>query len=217
MIQAQDSLNKALVAVDPDPGGGGRAKGLLALSSDLKLHTLQKCFDLEPYRGLAKLTDEQMAAAAAPAKAAEAASAQAAVKPRVVAFGPPGSGKGTQCKRLVAEYGCVHLSTGDMLRAAAAADPPTEAGAAAAEAMAAGGLVPDEVITVRLRRHTPQSRFPTAPAHPPLFPRPSSSTASPPPTAPPRGGSSTGSRARARRPRPSGRRRSPRCRRCASR
>eukprot|EP01044_Picomonas_judraskeda_P038271 COSAG03_NODE_17786_length_368_cov_0.754647_1_plen_48_part_10 len=39
---------------------------------------------------------------------------------RIVIAGPPASGKGTQCENIVALYDVVHLSTGDMLRAAVA-------------------------------------------------------------------------------------------------
>ena len=63
---------------------------------------------------------------------------------RVVLLGPPGAGKGTQAQALVARYGIVQLSTGDMLRAAVAAGTPV--GLKAKDIMARGALVPDEVV-----------------------------------------------------------------------
>ncbi|QWG15316.1 adenylate kinase [Bradyrhizobium sediminis] len=63
---------------------------------------------------------------------------------RLILLGPPGSGKGTQAQRLVARYGIVQLSTGEMLRAAVAAQTPV--GVKAQHIMAAGGLVPDEIV-----------------------------------------------------------------------
>ncbi|WP_166297351.1 adenylate kinase [Bradyrhizobium sp. 2S1] len=63
---------------------------------------------------------------------------------RLILLGPPGSGKGTQAQRLVHKHGIVQLSTGEMLRAAAAAGTPV--GLQAKEIMANGGLVPDEVV-----------------------------------------------------------------------
>ena len=62
----------------------------------------------------------------------------------LVVFGPPGSGKGTQAKILQEKYSWPQLSTGDMLRAAIAAG--TELGKTCQAIMAAGELVPDEVV-----------------------------------------------------------------------
>ena len=63
---------------------------------------------------------------------------------RLILLGPPGSGKGTQAQRLIHRYGIVQLSTGEMLRAAVAAQTPV--GLKAKDIMASGGLVPDDVV-----------------------------------------------------------------------
>jgi len=63
---------------------------------------------------------------------------------RVVILGRQGAGKGTQCAMLVERYGLIHVSTGDMLRAAVAAG--TELGQKADAIMKAGELVSDEIM-----------------------------------------------------------------------
>jgi adenylate kinase len=62
----------------------------------------------------------------------------------LILLGPPGAGKGTQAARLKARYEIAHLSTGEMLREAVAAG--TAVGREAKDIMAAGRLVPDELI-----------------------------------------------------------------------
>jgi len=62
----------------------------------------------------------------------------------IVLFGAPGSGKGTQSKKIIKKYNLVHLSTGDILRAEIEAN--TKIGQEAKEHMKGGGLVPDELV-----------------------------------------------------------------------
>lgn len=61
-----------------------------------------------------------------------------------ILLGPPGSGKGTQAKRVETEFGVPHISTGDILRDHVARD--TDLGRRAHEYMEAGELVPDQLI-----------------------------------------------------------------------
>ena len=62
----------------------------------------------------------------------------------IILFGPPGSGKGTQSEKLIADYGLKHLSTGDLLRSEIAQQTPL--GLEAKSIMDRGQLVPDAVV-----------------------------------------------------------------------
>ncbi len=61
----------------------------------------------------------------------------------IILMGPPGAGKGTQAKKIIASYDIPHISTGDMFREAIKAG--TDMGKAAAIYINRGDLVPDEV------------------------------------------------------------------------
>ena len=62
----------------------------------------------------------------------------------LIFLGPPGAGKGTQAKKLIDRFGIPQLSTGDVLRKAVADGTPL--GLQAKPLMAAGQLVPDEIV-----------------------------------------------------------------------
>lgn len=68
---------------------------------------------------------------------------------RIVMLGAPGSGKGTQAKRIESDFGLCQISTGDLLRQAVA--DQTELGLRAKEAMDAGNLVSDEIVLGMIR------------------------------------------------------------------
>ncbi len=68
---------------------------------------------------------------------------------RWIVLGPPGSGKGTQAKRLAAAHSANHLSTGDILRAEVAKG--SDVGTEAKAFMERGELVPDNVIIRMIR------------------------------------------------------------------
>ena len=72
-----------------------------------------------------------------------------------IIFGPPGSGKGTQAARIENEFNLAHLSTGQILRAEVARG--TEIGKEVARSMAAGDLVPDDLIVSIVRQRLPAS------------------------------------------------------------
>jgi adenylate kinase len=64
--------------------------------------------------------------------------------PRIVLLGKQGAGKGTQAARLSSHYGVVHLSTGDLFRAAVSEGTPV--GTEVQHYLDTGELVPDEIV-----------------------------------------------------------------------
>ena len=73
---------------------------------------------------------------------------------RIVLLGAPGSGKGTQAKKLQADRGLPQISTGDLLRAAVAAQTPL--GVQAKAAMESGNLVSNEIVLAMIRERLDQ-------------------------------------------------------------
>jgi adenylate kinase len=71
------------------------------------------------------------------------------VPPNVLLLGVQGSGKGTQARRIAAEYGIPHIATGDLLRAEIGA--VTEFGRRVKSILDRGELVPDETMTEFIR------------------------------------------------------------------
>jgi adenylate kinase len=72
-----------------------------------------------------------------------------------IIFGPPGSGKGTQATRIEALLHLKHLSTGEILRSEVAKETPI--GQEAGRIMAAGDLVPDDLIVDIVRSRLPDA------------------------------------------------------------
>ena len=75
----------------------------------------------------------------------------------IVIVGPPGSGKGTQAKRLLAHLGVPHVSTGDLLRAAK--ESGSSLGGQAAQYMDQGKLVPDHLVLAMVAEKLKEPQF----------------------------------------------------------
>ncbi len=73
---------------------------------------------------------------------------------KVILLGAPGAGKGTQAKIIMEKFGIPQISTGDMLRAAVAAGSPL--GSQVKDIMAAGGLVPDDLVIALVKERIMQ-------------------------------------------------------------
>jgi len=74
----------------------------------------------------------------------------------LVLFGPPGSGKGTQAKKIIEKYNLVHISTGDLLRSEVAGQ--TELGLKAKSIMDKGELVPDEIVIGMIKKKLDENK-----------------------------------------------------------
>lgn len=77
---------------------------------------------------------------------------------RIILMGPPGAGKGTQAANLVKEFGCAHISTGDIFRKAL--KEQTKYGVIAKYFIQFGHLVPDDYTIAMVRDHLKENEFP---------------------------------------------------------
>src|SRR3970282_383078 len=73
---------------------------------------------------------------------------------KLVLFGPPGAGKGTQAVRLAEHFGVPHISTGDILRRHVA--DKSDLGKKAEKSIRAGKLVPDDLVIEMVRKRLAQ-------------------------------------------------------------
>lgn len=76
----------------------------------------------------------------------------------IILMGPPGAGKGTQAANLVKEYGCSHISTGDIFRKAL--KEQTKYGVIAKYFIQFGHLVPDDYTIAMVRDYLKANEFP---------------------------------------------------------
>ncbi|KAK6754862.1 hypothetical protein RB195_013689 [Necator americanus] len=93
---------------------------------------------------LDKLSEKRLEASTVKRKSIDLTPLKKAAVPIFFIAGGPGSGKGTQCEKIVAKYGLSHLSSGDLLRDEVKSGSPR--GALLSKIMEAGELVPLEVV-----------------------------------------------------------------------
>ncbi|RCN50638.1 adenylate kinase [Ancylostoma caninum] len=98
----------------------------------------------EVFAAAVKQLDDVMTKLPQPRKVLNMAPLKKAKLPILFIVGGPGSGKGTQCERIVAKYGFSHLSSGDLLREEVKSGSPR--GAQLSKIMEAGELVPQEIV-----------------------------------------------------------------------
>ncbi|MDX1638823.1 MAG: adenylate kinase [Balneolaceae bacterium] len=76
---------------------------------------------------------------------------------RIIIFGPPGAGKGTQAKRISREYNIPHLSTGEIFRSAIREDMPL--GEKIKSYIDKGNLVPDHIVMNMVERELDKEKY----------------------------------------------------------
>lgn len=76
---------------------------------------------------------------------------------RIIIFGPPGAGKGTQAKLISEEYGIPHLSTGEIFRSAIKNETPL--GKEVKSILDAGDLVPDEKVVALVKEELDKPKY----------------------------------------------------------
>lgn len=76
---------------------------------------------------------------------------------RIIIFGPPGAGKGTQAKLIKEEYDIPHLSTGEIFRSAIKNE--TKLGKEVQSILDAGELVPDETVVALVQEELEKDRY----------------------------------------------------------
>lgn len=76
---------------------------------------------------------------------------------RIIIFGPPGAGKGTQAKLVKEKYDIPHLSTGDLFRKAI--KNKTELGQKVTSVLDAGELVPDDIVVALVKEELQKNKY----------------------------------------------------------
>lgn len=76
---------------------------------------------------------------------------------RIIIFGPPGAGKGTQADLIKQEYNIPHLSTGEIFRSAIKNE--TKLGKKVASILDAGELVPDETVVALVKEELQKDKY----------------------------------------------------------
>src|SRR6056297_2139371 len=76
---------------------------------------------------------------------------------RIIIFGPPGAGKGTQANRISEEYNIPHLSTGEIFRSAIKNETPL--GKEVKSILDAGDLVPDEKVVALVEEELKDEKY----------------------------------------------------------